>query len=144
MNYQKLIVPAIVVAALIGLVLWSGCPGPGPTPVPPTPTPDPDPNPQPTPAPVVVAVYESKDRTAEQAAVLAGLQTFMDAEGIGWRYADKDRIGGVSEETPPWLVPYLALISKAGKPLPVLIVKNKVHPLPASVEAAVNLVKKGM
>lgn len=123
----------VITMAIVLLGLFGGCPRPKP---------DPDPDPQPIPALAVVVVEERTDRTAQQGIVLAGLQNYLTAEGIGWQYADKDMKDGATDKPAVWLAPYLVIVKDSGLPLPVLIVEGEAFKLPGTIEGAVELVKK--
>jgi len=113
--------------------------------------PQPDPIPPPIPGErSIVVIYESATRTGREAAVMHGLQNWLEKSDHRWRIVDKDLREGATGKTPAWLIPYLEAVTHI--PLPALIVaavSNGRHSsivgaekLPATVEEAINVIKK--
>lgn len=118
---------------------------------------DPVPPPPPPPPPPVeltdvLVVYEREQQTAQQAVVLTGLRQYLQQTKLHWRLADKDLKDGSTGKTPSWFTPYLAAVSKSKLKLPALVFGATnpdgrfslvgVEALPATISAAVGLVKK--
>ena len=107
-------------------VEWSGAiPTPVPTPDPPVPTPTPEPEPAPEPvAPLwgVLWIEESRERTAEQAAVIFSEERklYFESSKLYWRIEDKD-VTDKDGKTPADLKPYIDRAVKAGTPCLFLI-----------------------
>lgn len=105
----------LAIALVLGAVTPMQCPGPGPTP-------------DPTPAPLsVLFVYESKNISPEQAAVLSSkaLREYLDTHCVmdgtlpAYKFLDKD--ADVSRLSAKWQA---AWAKAKGKPLPWMEVDN--------------------
>lgn len=84
--------------------------------------PDPPPPPPPPGELCVIVVEESSARTAQEAIIYLGLQTYLDSKKVSWRIADKDQVDGLTNQPPKWLSPCLVAISQKQLSLPAIVV----------------------
>ena len=101
----------------------------------------------------MVIIIEAKDTpTMAQAKTIAGLEQYLEQQGIWRRTADQHKIDGLTGKTPAYLAPGLAAMEEKKLTVPVLAVLVKsakggfvavdVEALPETAEKAIAKVKR--